>query len=97
MHTFLGGGRILCEWDCHGDNFLWRANFPGDEIFRRNFTLGEFAQILIRNSFLSHYRIILRVEMIVSKIRIIVRSKFSQGLNYLENKSVERSDLSFEM
>jgi hypothetical protein len=36
---------------------------------------------------------ILRVEM----FRVIVRGKFSQGLNYLENKSVGRRDFSVEV
>ena len=32
-------------------NFLQRGKFPGDELIRGNYTLGEFARILIQNSF----------------------------------------------
>ena len=32
-------------------NFPWGRNFPGSEIFRGNYALGEFARILIQSFF----------------------------------------------
>ena len=55
MHILLGGrgGRIFC-WE----NFQWREKFPGGELFSVNFTLGDFARIPVRTSYvlLSLYR-----------------------------------------
>ena len=67
------------------------------EFFRGNFTLGEFARIPIRNSFYGscfHFAdSLLRVDM----LQVIVWGNISPRLNYLENISVGRRDLSVEV
>ena len=47
MHTlFRTGGEdeFFDERILHGENFPWRGKFPGAELFRGNFTLGEFSR-----------------------------------------------------
>ena len=54
MHTFsggAGGGANFSLWAFLRGHFLWVGTFPGGELVRRNYTLGEFARIPIQNSF----------------------------------------------
>ena len=52
MHTFFfwGGRRFPAGGIFLGDNFPSGRKFPGGEYFKRNFTLGVFVRIFIRNS-----------------------------------------------
>ena len=97
MHTSFGrgGGEILSVRIIHGDNFphggiFTGRNFPGCEFFSRNFTLGEFSIIVSCSLFANS---ISRVEMLM----VIVQSKFSPGLNFLENIFVGRRNFSVEL
>jgi len=48
MHAFFGGGGISIGGGIfHVVNFLFGGKFPGDELVKRNYTLGEFARIPI--------------------------------------------------
>ena len=43
------GGRIFCWEDFSRGEFSMEKEFPGPELFKRSFTLGEFARIPMRN------------------------------------------------
>ena len=78
-----------------GDNFLLGDPPRGEfsmrwEVFRGNFKLGQFARILIRNSFYMSCFLFTDLVLHVEMLRIIVRRKFSPGLNSLEDIFVER-------
>ena len=92
MHTFFGlRGKFSAGGILHGDNFPWVGNFPGCEFYRGNFTLGELPEFLYETDLKSCFHFadsILRVEI----LRVIVRGKFSPGLNCLENKYVGRRE-----
>ena len=66
-----------------------RREISKGKLSRRNFTLGGFDEIPIRNSFYLYYFLfadsILHVEMLM----VIVWGKFSLGLNCLNDLSVK--------
>ena len=74
-------------------NFLWGGMFPGSELFRGTYTQREFDRILIQNYFYMSC-FLFSVSILRAKwLRVIVWGKFSPGLNFLEDISMERGFL----
>ena len=46
------GGRIFCRKYFQGESFPWRRRFPGGELFRGNFILGEFSILPLQDFFI---------------------------------------------
>jgi hypothetical protein len=102
IHFRVGGGEEFSAGrEFPPENFPQGGKFPGGELVRWNYTLGEFAripilfiilffQILLRILFIclafSFSVSILRVEL----LRVIVWCKFSPRLNYLDDISMGR-------
>ena len=85
-------GRLLGVW--HWENLPRRCKFAGDELFRENFMLEEFARILI-NFFMSFFLFtdsVLHVDMLGMIVRgkILINIDFSGG--YLREKGIFTPD-----
>jgi hypothetical protein len=93
MYTFSYGGTNFKLGFFPQRNFPLGGKFPGGEIARGNYTLGEFARIPKQNSFyMSCFLFFVSISR-VELLRVIVRGKFSPRLNCPENISVERGFL----
>jgi len=71
-------------------SFPWSGTFPGGELVRGNYALGDFAIVFIRNSFYISYFLFAASILHMELLRVIVVGKFSPGLNCLEEISVGR-------
>jgi hypothetical protein len=77
-----------------GGNFPLGGFSVGREVsgglnFRENFTLGKFTRIPLQNSFCVSFFLFVDSFLHVWMLMVIVRDKFSPGLNCLEDLSVE--------
>jgi len=80
-------GEQIFWWEFfHGGNSPRGGKFPGNEIVRKNFTLGEFVRIPIQNSCFLFSVSILRAVL----LKVIVLGKLSPGLKCVENIFVGR-------
>ena len=70
-------------------DFPHGRKFPRGELFRGSFTLEDFARVPIRNSFYLSYILFAKSILHLEMLMIIVRNKFSPGLNCLKDLSVE--------
>ena len=77
---------------CH---FPWEGSFQGVN-FSGKFTLGEFAIIPIRN-FLYVLLSLYRFNFTRGDVKVIIRGKFSPGLNCPEDISYGEGDFSVEV
>ena len=68
------------------ENFPWVGKFPGCELVRGNYALGELAKIPKQNSFFDISCFLFSVSiLLIELLRVIVLNKFSMGLNYSED------------
>jgi hypothetical protein len=84
-YIFLFGENFL-------GNFLLGGKFLDSELFGGNFTLEKFSRFPTQNSFYLSYFLFANSISHVETLRVIVRGKFSPGLNCLEGLSVGRGD-----
>ena len=93
MHIFSGGGGGEFSAGVFPWVIPWGGKFSGSELVRENYKLRKFARILTQNYFYMPCFLFSVSILCAEWLRVIVRGKFSLGLNCLEDISMARGFL----